>query len=107
MEVLGDNITFYPPDACEVNTKCILSARPGSGNKPGFEETDNIWAKIDIYSTPIELLENSVPGLSKTWIAFYQDAEYAISEILYKGDNTLTVILYHPGSTQATLGGWK
>jgi hypothetical protein len=104
---LGDDIVFTAANGGLMTTKCILSARPGTGNKPGFEETENIWAKIDLYSTPIELLENLVPGISKSWTAFYKGATYAISEIIYRGNNTLTVILYHPGNLQATIGGWK
>jgi hypothetical protein len=107
MNSLGDTILFYPDDGGQIETKCILSARPGTGNKPGFEEADNIWAKIDIYSTPIDLLENSVPGIGKTWNAFYKGATYAISEVILKGNNTITVILYHPGNPHATVGGWR
>jgi len=107
MTALGDAIVFYAPNGGLVETRCILSARPGTGNKPGFEEADNIWAKIDIYSTPIDLLESDVPGISKAWTAFYKGATYAISEIIVKVNNTLTAILYYPGNTQAKLSGWR
>jgi hypothetical protein len=107
MKTLGDTVLFTAPNGGTVKTSCILSARPGTGNKPGFESTDNIWAKIDIYSTPIEVLENTVPGIAKNWTAFYKGANYAISEVIPRGNNTLIVILYHPGSKQATIGGWK
>jgi hypothetical protein len=107
LKALGDAITFFAANGASIQTRCILSARPGTGNKQGFEDTQNIWAQIDIYSTPIEVLENTVPGISKAWTAFYKGATYAISEVIYKGNNTITVILFHPGSTQATIGGWK
>jgi hypothetical protein len=107
MNSLGDGIVFYPPSGEPIKTKCILSARPNTGNKPGFEMGDNIWAKIDIYSTPIEVLENAVPGISKSWTVFYKGATYAISEVIYRGNNTLLLILYYPGNTKAKMGGWR
>lgn len=104
---LGDDIIFYAQNGGQTPAKYILTARPGSDNKPGLEMTDNVWANIDIYSTIIDVLESAVPGIAKTWTALYSGQYYAVSEIIRKGDGILTLILNQPGNRTPAPGGWR
>ena len=107
MAALGDDITLIPPVGLAVNTQCVLSARPNSGAKDIYSWTDNIWAKIDIYSVVVEMPENEAPAIAKGWNADYEGQIYAITEVFRKGDGTIAVVLNQPGNTIATIGGWK
>lgn len=107
INTLGDDITLTPPTGAAVNARCILSARPGSGSPAVYSWTDNIWAKIDIYSVIVELQENAAPELGKAWTAAYQDKNYAVSEVFKRGDGIIAVVLNQPGNINATVGGWR
>jgi hypothetical protein len=104
---LGDAITFKPPFNAYIYTHCVLSARPGSGSKDVYSWTDDLWAKIDIYSTIIEMPEAEAPGIAKGWVALFNGVEYLVSEVYRKGDGTIAVVLNQPGNTTATASGWK
>jgi hypothetical protein len=105
--VLGDDITFKPPYDAYIYAHCVLSAKPGSGAKDVYSWTDNLWAKVDIYSTIIEMPETQAPGIAKGWKALFNDIEYLVTEIYRKGDGTIAVVLNQPGNTSPLTSAWK
>jgi hypothetical protein len=106
MSALGDDITLSAPaNAVVITTKCVLSAEPGSID--GYVWKNNIEAKIDVSSTIIEVLESDAPGIGKNWTAVYFGKTYVVTEVLPKGDGTLTVIMNEPGNSAYTAEGWR
>lgn len=104
---IGDGIVLTPPSGATVNSLCVLAARPGTGDKDVVSWTDNLWAKIDIYSVIIEMLESAAPALAKTWTAKYNGKTYQISEILRNGNGIMAVVLNPQGNSTATRYGWQ
>lgn len=107
MQALGDDITLTPPDDAVIATRCVLSARPGSGDPDSYNWTDNIWAKVDIASIIVEMLESAAPGIAKTWTADYFGLTYVVTEVFPKGDGTIAVVLNQPGNSITTNGEWR
>jgi hypothetical protein len=107
MQGLGDDITFYRPVGAPVETRCVLSARPGGGGPDVYTWLDNVWARIDILSLIIELPENAAPTIGKTWQALYAGQRYLVSEVIRKGDGTLAVVLNQSGNATAKASGWQ
>jgi hypothetical protein len=107
MTALGDDITLIPPYDAAINTRCVLSARPGSGAADAVSWTENIWARIDVSSVIVEMMESAAPGLGKGWAALYNGQDYTVSEVFRKGDGALAVVLNPGGSATATASGWR
>jgi hypothetical protein len=107
MAALGDDITLTPPTGAAVIALCALAARPGSGDKDVVSWTDNLWAKIDVMSIIVELLESAAPALAKNWTALYDGKSYVVTEIFRNGNGVMAVVLNPQGNAAATGSGWR
>lgn len=107
MASVGDDIRLIAPSGTAINTKCVLRSKPGTVGEGSFDWAENIMANIDVYTVIVDVLEKNITNVGKTWTANYQDKSYLISEIVPKGDLTVSLILNQPGNSAPTPAGWQ
>jgi hypothetical protein len=107
MNAVGDDITLTPPAGDAIASKCALSHQSGKTADDAFFWENNIAAKIDVYSVVIEMLSADAAAVTNGWSAAYQGKNYAVSEVLPRGNGTTYLILNIAGNTAATANGWK
>jgi len=108
MAALGDDLTLTPPTGAALAVKCVLAGDDANGEN--IRWADNVFGKMDTYSVAVTLIAADAPGLAKTWSATYAGQNYMISEILPRGDGTLSLILNPPtntGAVQTGGDGWR
>lgn len=108
MAALGDDISLIPPKGAALAVKCVLTG--DDANSENIRWADNVFAKMDVYSVAVTLIAADAPDLAKNWTADYAGQNYIISELLPRGDGTVTLILNPPtntGALQTGGDGWR